>query len=93
MQTSSNKSPADIGYVTNRAESKTKKHIEYKLLLMDDVDFSNFTFSISRNTQPFRLKLKAKKFTNMKITIDNNEDTDCTILELALKVESFGESK
>ena len=86
-------SSADIGYVTNRNESKTKKHIEYKLLLMDDVDFSNFSFSISRNTQPFRLKLKAKKFTNMKITIDNNEDTDCTILELALKVESFGESK
>lgn len=86
-------SSADIGYITNRAESKTKKHIEYKLLLMDDVDFSNFSFSISRNTQPFRLKLKAKKFTNMKITIDNNEDTDCTILQLALKVESFGESK
>ena len=86
-------SSADIGYVTNRAEAKTKKHIEYKLLLMDDVDFSNFSFSISRNTQPFRLKLKAKKFTNMKITIDNNEDTDCTILELALRVEAFGESK
>lgn len=86
-------SSADIGYVTNKAEAKTKKHIEYKLLLMEDVDFSNFSFSISRNTQPFRLKLKAKKFTNMKITIDNNEDTDCTILELILKVESFGESK
>ena len=86
-------SSADIGYVTNRNESKTRKHIEYKILLMEDVDFANFSFSISRNTQPFRLKLKAKKFTNMKITIDNTEDTDCTILELALKVESFGESK
>ena len=86
-------SSADIGYVTNRNESKTKKHIEYKILLMEDVDFANFSFSISRNTQPFRLKLKAKKFTNMKITIDNTENTDCTILELALKVESFGESK
>ena len=86
-------SSADIGYVTNRNESKTRKHIEYKILLMEDVDFANFSFSISRNTQPFRLKLKAKKFTNMKITIDNTENTDCTILELALKVESFGESK
>ena len=87
------KSSAEIGYITNKAESKTRKRIEYKLLLMEDVDFSDFSFSISRNTQPFRLKLKAKKFTNMKITIDNNEDTDCTILQLALKVESFGESK
>jgi len=86
-------SSADIGYVTNRNESKVKKHIEYKLLLMDNVDFANFSFNISRNTQPFRLKLKAKKFTNLKITIDNNDKTDCTILQLALKVESFGESK
>lgn len=87
------KSSAEIGYITNRNESKVKKKIEYKLLLMENVDFSDFTFSISRNTQPFRLKLKAKKFTNIKITIDNNEDTDCTILQIALKVESFGESK
>lgn len=86
-------SSAEIGYITNRNESKTKKRIEYKLLLLDDVDFSNFSFSISRNTQPFRLKLKAKKFTNMKITIDNNDDNDCTILELSLRVEAFGESK
>ena len=86
-------SSADIGFITNKSESKTKQHIEYKLLLMDDVNFADYSFSISRNTQPFRLKLKAKKFTNMKITIDNNDATDCTILQLALKVESFGESK
>ena len=29
----------------------------------------------------------------LDITIDNEEDTDCTILQLALRVESFGESK
>ena len=28
-----------------------------------------------------------------KITIDNEERTDCTILQLVMKVESFGESK
>ena len=86
-------SSADIGYITNRSESSTKKHIEYKITLLDNVDFSNFTFKISSNPQPFRLKMKAKKFTNLKITIDNTEDTDCTILQLTLKVESFGESK
>ena len=37
--------------------------------------------------------MKAKKFTNLKVVIDSNEDTDCTILELILRVESFGESK
>ena len=86
-------SSADIGYISNRSESSTKKHIQYKIQLMDDVDFADYSFQISNNPQPFRLKMKAKKFTNLKITIDNTEKTDCTILQLALKVESFGESK
>ena len=86
-------SSADIGFITNKSASQTEKHIEYKIQLLSDVNFANFSFQISSNPQPFRLKLKAKKFTNLKITIDNTENTDCTILQLVLKVESFGESK
>jgi hypothetical protein len=86
-------SSADIGFITNRNESQSKKHIEYSLQLLDNVNFADFTFTISTNPQPFRLKMKAKKFTNLKVVIDNNDDTDCTILQLVLKVESFGESK
>ncbi len=92
MQPQSNSS-AEIGFVSNRKESTTKKVIRYKIQVFNEVDFSDFSFSISNNPQPFRLKMKAKKFTNLKIVIDNNEDTDCTILQLILKVESFGESK
>lgn len=87
------KSSAEIGYISNRNESPIRKKIEYKLSVLDDVDFSDFSFQISNNPQPFRLKMKAKKFTNLKITIDNNEDTDVTILSLALRVEAGGESK
>ena len=86
-------SSAEIGYISNRATSATKKKISYSIQVLDNVDFSNFTFQLSNNPQPFRLKMKAKKFTNLKVTIDNNEKTDCTILQLALRVESFGESK
>ena len=86
-------SSADIRFITNKSESINKKHIEYKIQVLDDVVFSDFSFKISRNPQPFRLKLKAKKFTNLKIVIDNTERTDCTILELIMKVESFGETK
>ena len=92
MQPQENSS-AEIGFISNKKESSTKKRIEYKLQLFNNVDYSDFSFKISSNPQPFRLKMKAKKFTNLKITIDNNEETDCTILQLALKVESFGESK
>lgn len=86
-------SSAEIGFITNKKESTVKKTIRYKIQVFDEVDFSDFSFSISNNPQPFRLKMKAKKFTNLKVTIDNNEETDCTILQLVLRVESFGESK
>ncbi len=86
-------SSAEIGYITNRNELMTKKKISYKLTLLDDVDFSDFSFQVSNNPQPFRLKMKAKKFTNLKIVIENNDDTDATILALSLKVEYGGESK
>ena len=87
------KCSAEIGYITNRNELDVKKHIEYSLALLDDVDFSNFSFQLSNNPQPFRLKLKAKKWTNLKIVIDNNEETDATILSLSLKIETGSESK
>lgn len=92
MQPQANSS-AEIGYISNRNESPMKKRIEYKLSVLDDIDFSDFSFQISNNPQPFRLKMKAKKFTNLKITIDNQEETDATILSLALRVEAGGESK
>lgn len=86
-------SSVEVGYISNRNESPIMKRIEYKLSVLDDVDFSDFSFSVSNNPQPFRLKLKAKKFTNLKIILDNNEETDSTILALDLKVEAGGESK
>jgi len=86
-------SSADISFISNLKVSPVKKHISYHLQVLDNVNFANFSFQISNNPQPFRLKMKAKKFTNLKIAIDNEERTDCTILQLVMKVESFGESK
>ena len=87
------KASATIGYITNKNESPVKKTIEYSMVFFDDVDFSDFSFQVSTNPQPFRLKLKAKKFTNLKLTVENNDTTDCTILALSLRVETGGESK
>ena len=87
------KASAEIGYITNKNESPVKKEIEYSLTFFDDVDFRDFSFQVSNNPQPFRLKLKAKKFTNLKIVIENKKRTDCTILALSLRVETGGESK
>ena len=84
---------ADISFISNRAESMITKHIEYKHQWFDNVDFRDWHFTASINPQPFKLKLKAKKFTNLKITIENTEASSCTILTLVLQVESFGYSK
>lgn len=84
---------AVIGYISNRNESPIRKKIEYNITVLNNVNFSEFSFKISNNPQPFKLKLKAKKFTNLKITIDNEELTDATILSLALREEDGGESK
>jgi len=88
-----NWSSADVSFVTNRAESLVTKSIEYKKQWFDNVDFNDWTFQSSINPQPFRLKLKAKKFTNLKLTIKNEENSACTILGIVMQVESFGYSK
>ena len=88
------KASAEIGYITNLMESATRKKISYEVNAgFDNVDFNNYNFKLSINPQPFRLKIKAKKFTNLKITIDNSEETNCVITGIALKVQEFGESK
>lgn len=92
MQPQSN-SKAVIGYITNKEQSPITKTISYTFSTLEDVDFSDWSFKVSYNPQPFRLKLKAKKWTNLKLTIDNNDSSDCTILGIALKIDTSGESK
>ena len=89
----SNWASADISFISNLAESQITKHIEYKKQWFDNVHFGDWHFTASINPQPFRLKLKAKKFTNLKLIIKNEENSACTILNLVLQVDSFGYSK
>lgn len=89
----SNWASADVSYISNLSESQITKHIEYKKQWFDKVNFADWHFTASINPQPFRLKLKAKKFTNLKLIIKNNEASTCTILSIVLQVDSFGYSK
>jgi hypothetical protein len=89
----SNWASAEVSFISNRAESQITKHIEYKKQWFDKVNFADWHFTASINPQPFRLKLKAKKFTNLKLIIKNEENSACTILNLVLQVDSFGYSK
>ena len=88
-----NNTSADVSYITNLISKPVTKTVSYKTQVLTDVDFSNFSFEISNNPQPFRLKMKAKKFTNMKIVVSNNEHNFLTVLGITMNIESFGESK
>ena len=84
---------AKIGFITEKEDSDGLE-INYEMPLLDNVDFANFSFAISSNVKPYRLKLKAKKFVFIKVKITNNSKTHTVkVLSLILKTEFSGESK
>lgn len=66
------KSSVDITYTTNDKESAQTYVASYDLITFVGMDFANFSFSTSYNPQPFRFKIKAKKFVYFKLNLDNN---------------------
>jgi len=94
----SNRTSVDLYFLTDRkteddANLKTKT-VEYKLLNFDDIDFNDFSFLTNVNPQPFRIKLKERKFTYIQTVFkheSNNEDL--TVLKLLLKCKVQGYSK
>lgn len=66
------KSSVDITYETNYNQSAQTYVASYDLITFIGMDFSNFSFATSENPQPFRFKIKAKKFVYFKLNLDNN---------------------
>ena len=59
--------------------------IYYSLLDFYDMQFDDFTFDVNYNAQPFKIKLKAKKFSNFKMILTNESLTNTmTILSISL---------
>jgi hypothetical protein len=68
--------------------------IFYSLCDFSATDFGNFSFSVNYNPQPFRLKLKAKKFCYIKMILSNDSTTDTmTVLSLNLPATIGGVAK
>lgn len=89
------KASAVINYISDAdGVGEVPETIEYNLLSFEEIDFSDFSFLTNYNPQAFRIKMTAKKFTHLKITIDNDSVTDdAVILSLSTQVEFGGESK
>jgi len=68
--------------------------ISYSLIDFGDIDFEDFSFDVNYNPQPFRVKLKAKKFTFFELILTNESDTETmTILNITLPAIIGGVSK
>ena len=85
-----------ILYRTNKKVLQEEDAIEvmYNLATFTNVDFSNFSFETNVNPEPFRRKIRAKKFSYIKFLFKNtNLDEPLTILNLVFYSETNGEVK
>ena len=79
------KSSVDITYQTNYNESSQTYTATYDLATFTAMDFADFSFAVSGNPQPFRFKIKAKKFVYFKIMLDNDNMAETlTVLSINL---------
>jgi len=84
LQPSTNTS-VNITFETDRDSTSQTYVASIKLFSFENINFSNFTFLTSVVPQPFRFKIKAKKFVYFKLKLDNNtDDESLTVLALNL---------
>ena len=83
-----------ITYETDRNNTSDVLTAEYSLLDFNDIDFNDIYFNISKNPQPFKFKIRAKKIDYFKIKLQNNfADYSATVLTITLPVRTGGEIK
>lgn len=88
------KSVCFVEWETDYDASSEPEVIYYSLIDFDNIDFADFSFQTNYNPQPFRLKLKAKKFTYFELIITNESETETmTILSINLPAVVGGVSK
>jgi len=85
---------ADVTFRTDRKAVNKEVTAKYAFASFEDVDFSNYSFSTSRALQPFRFKMRAKKYAYIQFVISNDTaNTSLTVLSLKVLAEATGEIK
>jgi hypothetical protein len=80
----------DVTYETDRNPLSQVYTAAINLFTFNNINFGNFTFLTSVVPQPFRLKIRAKKFVYFKLNLDNDtNDEKLTVLSINLQY-SFG---
>jgi len=88
------KSMCFVEWTSDYDSSTDKELISYSLMDFGAIDFANFSFLTNYNPQPFRIKLKAKKFAFFKLILTNDSNADTmTILNITLPMVVGGTTK
>jgi len=83
-----------VEWTSDYDNSTEKELISYSLMDFGSMDFTNFSFLTNNNPQPFKVKLKAKKWVFFKLIITNDSNADTmTILNASLPVVIGGDAK
>lgn len=89
-----NRSLVNITYKVDSGEESDTYSAIYKILDWDNVDFDDYTFNMSRDPQPFKFKIRAKKFDYLKLKLrSNTEGYTATVLSVTLPSRTGGEVK
>lgn len=84
------KTSVEITYQTDRVADSDVYTAIYNLATFENADFSDWSFLVNYNPQPFRFKIKAKKFVYFKLILTNSDvDELLTVLSINLPVR-FG---
>lgn len=84
------KTSVSFTYQTDREADSDVFTAIYNLATFENADFGNWSFLVNYNPQPFRFKIKAKKFVYFKLIFDDTESNQlATILSINLPIR-FG---
>lgn len=88
------KTSLEIGYISDRDSSSEPKEVENRCFGYELVNYARHTYSTQRSVKPYRIKLKAKKFAFLKLTLRNRKiDEKVTVNSIAIKKAIGGEVK
>lgn len=80
------KTHIDIAYETDVDGASDTYTASYALAVFDDMDFSNFSFETNYNPQPFKFKIRAKKFDYFRLVLTNDGSDRATVLAITMKL-------
>lgn len=89
-----NKTSLEINYISDRDAGSEAKEVESHAFSYENLSYANHTYNTQRSVKPFRIKLKAKKFAFLKLTLRNRKkDEKVTVNSIAIKKAIGGEVK